>query len=243
MRGLHKGKWLGVEAISTLREVVAWPLDFSPLVPRPRSGDDVVVLVHGFLATAGVFRPLRKRLDAVGIHSATFTHLPGVGVQRIALSLAKLVDKIPRESRVHIVGHSLGGLVARWYVDELGGYQRVTQTISLASPFGGAKAAAVFPYFVGADLHPESALLARLKERARRDVPHTSVIGTADKVVFPVESAFYHHGERIVLRHRGHNTLLYDREVANIVLSRITESSQKAPESGVKLETGLKEAV
>ncbi|MEO8875616.1 MAG: hypothetical protein ABI461_08520 [Polyangiaceae bacterium] len=229
VRSLRKGRWFGVEAISTLREAVAWPLDFNPVLPNANTHEqDVVVLVHGFLATAGVFRPLRRRLDSYGIHSATFTHLPGVGVQRIALSLAKLVDRIPRTARVHIVGHSLGGLVARWYVDELGGYSRVSQTISLASPFGGAHHATYFPYLVGADLHPESQLLARLRERARADVPHTSIIGSADKVVFPVQSAFFGHGERIVLRHRGHNTLLYDNEVARIVLDRVRRGVVKA---------------
>src|ERR1700689_4083712 len=101
---------MGVEAISTLREAVAWPLDSSPVLPAAHA-EDVVVLVHGFLATAGVFRPLRRRLHLNGMHTATFTHIPGVGVQRIALSLAKLVDRIPRSARVHIVGHSLGGLV------------------------------------------------------------------------------------------------------------------------------------
>ncbi len=225
--GLQKGKWLGVEAISTLREVVAWPLDSSPMLPEEHA-EDVVVLVHGFLATAGVFRPLRRRLHLNGWHTATFTHIPGVGVQRIALSLAKLVDRIPRTARVHIVGHSLGGLVARWYVDELGGYQRVSQTISLASPFGGAPHADYFPFLVGADLHSKSELLARLRERARPDVPHTSIIGSADKVVFPVENAFFEHGERIVLRHRGHNTLLYDNEVARIVVERVRRGVVKA---------------
>ncbi len=228
MPRLQRSRWLGVEAISTLREAVAWPLDISPIVPAPNDGEDVVVLVHGFMATAGVFRPLRKRLDAEGIHSSTFTHLPGVGVRRIALSLAKLVDKIPRTTRVHLVGHSLGGLVSRYYVDELGGYQRVVQTISLATPFGGAKAASFFPYFVGADLHPDSELLARMRATARADVPHTSIIGTADKLVFPVESAFFAHGDRIVLRHRGHNTLLYDNEVARIVLARVMQKTEKA---------------
>ena len=37
--------------------------DLLPIVPRAIAGDDVVVLVHGFLATAGVFRPLRARLE------------------------------------------------------------------------------------------------------------------------------------------------------------------------------------
>src|SRR5882757_9078060 len=154
------------EAWATLKEVCLMPRDIAPIVPETRPGDDVVVLVHGFFASAGVFRPMRKRIEAeTGARVASFTHLPGVDVRRIALSLTKLVDRIPRGVRVHLVGHSLGGLVARWYVEELGGHMRVAQTISLASPFGGARAASLFPYLVGADLHHASEILRDMRTR------------------------------------------------------------------------------
>jgi len=171
-----------------------------------------------------VFRPMRKRIEKeTGARVASFTHLPGVGVRRIALSLAKMVDRIPRSARVHIVGHSLGGLIARWYVDELGGHSRVAQTISLASPFGGAPAARRFPFLVGADLTPTSELLASLRVKARAEVPHLSIVGTADRLVFPQARATFTHGDRVVLEGRGHNALLYDTEVARLVVERILQ--------------------
>ena len=59
---------------------------------RFEQGDDVVVMVHGFLASAGVFRPLRAHLQrAGGVQVASFTHAPGVGIHRIARRLARLV--------------------------------------------------------------------------------------------------------------------------------------------------------
>src|SRR5688572_1145601 len=128
------------EAISTLREVVLMPRDIRSKLPEDAHGCDVVVMVHGFFASAGVFRPMKRRLiDEAQTKVASFTYAPGPGIARIAKSLARLVDKMPRACRIHLVGHSLGGLVSRWYVQELGGHERVTQTISLGSPFGGTE--------------------------------------------------------------------------------------------------------
>lgn len=202
------------------------PRDIADVVPRCREDErvhDVVVLVHGFLASAGVFRPLRQRLEReCGTAIASFSHVPGATVPSIAFSLGKLVARLPREARVHIVGHSLGGVVARYYVQELGGHARVTQTIALAAPFGGAPIAARIPVFVGRDLHPKSTLLSRLRERAHEHrVPHLSIAGTADRTVPHEHALAFPYGERVVLAGRGHNTLLFDDEAAQIVVDRV----------------------
>jgi pimeloyl-ACP methyl ester carboxylesterase len=180
----------------------------------------VVVLVHGFCASAGVFRPLAARLEQeTGARIATFTHAPGAGVRRIAKSLAELVSRIPSGTRITIVGHSLGGVVTRWYVQELGGHERVERTLSLGSPFGGVD---VPRYLVGADLHHDSALLRRIRERAHHfDVPHTSVVAENDTLVPGISTACLGIGDVVVLRKRGHNTLLFDPEVAGLVIDRI----------------------
>ena len=63
------------EALATLREVTLMPRDLRAVVPTPREDDDVVVLIHGFFASAGVWRPMRARLeDELGVHVATFSH-------------------------------------------------------------------------------------------------------------------------------------------------------------------------
>ncbi len=215
-----------VETLATLREVVLARFDLADVVPRAKRGEtveDVVVFVHGFLATAGVFRPLRERLQReANAHIASFSHVPGASVATIAHALGKLVAKLPVGARIHVVGHSLGGVVARYYVQELGGHARITQTIALAAPFGGAPVASRIPLFVGRDLRPKSDLLARIRSRASDfGVPHLSIAGTDDRTV-PHEAALaFPHGERISLPGRGHNTLLFDEEVARIVVARV----------------------
>jgi pimeloyl-ACP methyl ester carboxylesterase len=213
----------GTETIASLREVVLMARDLAPVVPDAQPGDDVVVLLHGFMATAGVFRPMRARLEReVGARVATFTHAPGVGVKRIAKQLASVVEQIPRGARVHIVGHSLGGIVARWFVQELEGHRRVAQTISLASPFGGVRVAGRVPIFIGADLHASSSVLSRLRARAHVGaVPHTSIVAGEDRMVVGLKTAVLPRSDVVVLPGRGHNTLLYDEAVVQIVLDRI----------------------
>jgi triacylglycerol lipase len=212
------------ETISTLREVVLMPRDLVPVVPRElRHEDDVVVLVHGFFASAGVWRPMKRMLvEKTGAKVASFTHAPGTGIDRIARSLAKLVERVPTGCRVHLVGHSLGGLVVRWYVQELGGHARVTQTISLGSPFGGTARAHPFPFLVGRELARTSPLLARLRSRAHEhDVPHTSVVAEGDLMVVPAESAAFPRGDVVVLPRCGHNTLLFHADSIARVVERV----------------------
>jgi pimeloyl-ACP methyl ester carboxylesterase len=212
------------ETLSTLREVVLMPRDIVPVVPeRIHPTDDVVVLVHGFFASAGVFRPMRRQLvEQTGAKVASFTHAPGASIARIAKSLASIVERVPVGCRLHLVGHSLGGLVARWYVQELGGHRRVAQTISLGSPFGGTERARRFRFLVGAELHRTSPVLARLRARAHEhDVPHTSIVAEGDQMVVPCESAVFPRGDVHVLPGRGHNTLLFDPESIAHVVDRV----------------------
>ena len=217
------------ETFATLREVVLMPRDITPVVPAEVAPHtDVVVLVHGFFASAGVFRPMRRHLVTdTGATVASFTHAPGAGIERIARSLARIVDRIPRDCRVHLVGHSLGGVVARWYVQELGGHARVTQTISLGSPFGGTERARRFRFLVGADLHRTSPVLARLRARAHEhDVHHTSVVADADAVIVPCESAVFPRGDVVVLAGRGHNSLLFDPESITHVVNLVKRAQK-----------------
>jgi triacylglycerol lipase len=218
------------EAVAALRVAMALPLGLAAVIPDVKAGEDVVVLVHGFMATAGAFRPMRAHLEReAGVHVATFTHPPGCTVPRIGRMLADVVKRLPGGARVHVVGHSLGGVAARWYVQELGGHARVTQTVSLASPFGGTPVARKFPWFVGAELRNESRILRRLRTRAHHytAVPHMSLVAGEDRLVVSVESATFPAGEVIVLPGRGHNSMLFDAEAMRIV-ARCVKMTQRS---------------
>jgi len=213
-----------VEALSLARQATLMHLDVErPVVPDGvQGGDDVVVLLHGLFATAGVLRPLRQAVARLAkVHTATFTYAPGPDVAALCERLAGLAGELPETARIHLVGHSLGGIVARAYAhDRADG--RVVQTISLASPFAGVPGAGALSFGSARDLDPQSPLLRRLRiEASSNAVPHLSILAGADTVVRPPLAHALPGGDVVVLPERGHSTLLFDDEAARLVKERI----------------------
>lgn len=206
---------------------------------RSERETDLVVLLHGLFATAGVLRPLRERIEAeTGALTASFTYAPGTRVVSLAGRIAALLAEVPGSPRIHLVGHSLGGLAVRWYVQEFPLDPRVVQTISLASPFAGSRHARLMPGSSGRDILPGSELLQRLQARAREvNVPHLSLAAAHDLMVEP--GAWLACGDRRMFPALGHNGMLYDREVIAEVVQRIRsvvhDNEEAARRSQVRL--------
>ena len=73
--------------------------------------------------------------------------------------------------RMHVVGHSLGGLIARYYVTRLGGDERVHTLVTLGTPHSGTYSAYALP----SPAVPAAAAGQRADARAGRagaGVPH-----------------------------------------------------------------------
>lgn len=193
----------------------------APVVPIACGpGEDVVVLLHGLFATAGVLRPLRSAIErAPAVHTATLSYPPGPGVEVLARRLGELLGELPKTARVHLVGHSLGGIVCRYFSQYVGD-TRIAQTISLATPFGGVKRARLLGL---GDLDPGSPMLRRLRLDASRgpDVPHLSIVAGSDAFVRSPVSHALPGFEVVVMADRGHNALLFDAEVAKLVAGRV----------------------
>jgi triacylglycerol lipase len=103
-----------------------------------------VVLVHGICGfdSIGVgpvrvdyFRKVAARLEAAGfaVHTASLPPLGSVPAR--ADALARLLDRVPQE-RVTIIGHSMGGLDARWAI-AAGAAPRVHTLITIGTPHAG----------------------------------------------------------------------------------------------------------
>jgi triacylglycerol lipase len=214
---------VGREAAAIARQATLIYRDVGGARPMWLSSNvDVVMLVHGLFATAGVLRPLRSQIERhTGARTTSFTHAPGPGIDSIARDIAGAVRGIVGDVRIHLVGHSIGGVAVRYFVQELGGDSRVVQTVSIGSPFAGVRPARLFPAPVGRDIAPGSTLLARLAHGARERlmVPHLSIAGAEDHVV--PRGAYLAAGERVRIEGCGHNSLLYHPSAVTEVLSRI----------------------
>lgn len=106
-----------------------------------------VVLVHGLGAPAAVMRPMQRRFERVGYATQNFGYRSLVGpIEQHGSTLAATLRRLStRHDRVHLVTHSMGGIVARCAVltlasdpDALG---RVGRIVMLAPPNRGSPVA------------------------------------------------------------------------------------------------------
>ena len=126
-----------------------------------------ILLVHGMIDNRGIFGVLRRRLRRRGFSAlATVTYPPTTNdVRGAARGLAAEVEALIALTGlelVHVIGHSLGGLIARYYVQRLGGDERVHTLVTLGTPHGGSLHAHLLPVRLCRQLCPGSDLMQEL---------------------------------------------------------------------------------
>ncbi|WP_405012952.1 esterase/lipase family protein [Kitasatospora sp. NBC_01539] len=137
-----------------------------PSAVRPRP--DPVLLLHGTADDRAVLTPLRRTLHRHGwTHLHVLNHAPlGRDVRAAAVLLARHVEWAVQahDGRpVALVGHGLGGLIVRYYVQRLGGHALVTAVVTPATPHGGTTATPLpGPLPVAGRLRPGGGLPAEL---------------------------------------------------------------------------------
>lgn len=193
-----------------------------------RAARTPIVLVHGWVDNRSVFTMLRRQLrrrgfdTVVTMNYSVFTN----DVPRAAARLADLVERLCNETgseTVQIVGHSMGGLVARYYVQRLGGDVRVDTVATLGTPHAGTRAANLFVGKALAQLRPGSPVVAELAEPAPGcRTRFVAVWSDLDAMVVPKESARLDHPDlvatNVLVRGVGHQSLpFHGRVVAEIV--------------------------
>ncbi len=181
----------------------------------------LVVFVHGLLATGAVFDPLRKRVERdLGLATLDITYGPHRHLESIAADLKERVEATAApEQPLHLVGHSLGGLISRWYLQELGG--RASRLVTLATPHAGTPWARWVPGSLGQILRPGSPWLQRLGDSAGR-VPHLAIVGGGDRLVPPESAAAIRDARVERFEGLGHNELLYDVRVHRSVVGALS---------------------
>ncbi len=107
---------------------------FDPEAPHPTP----VVFVHGFLGDLTNFLVLRNFLAARGIRNfSSFSYRPRINPQPLAFRLARTLEAVCTATgakQVDVIGHSLGGLVARSLI-EIGEGHRVRRLVTLGAPY------------------------------------------------------------------------------------------------------------
>jgi triacylglycerol lipase len=139
--------------------------DAEGAAPRPP-----VLLIHGMKDDARKMEPLARYLRAHGREVYTTSLRPSlgqVGLDELAGQLDAYVrETFPAGERFDLVGYSMGGLVSRYYVQRLGGLERVHRFVTVSTPHQGSVLAWLVPNPGGRQMRPGSAFLRDLERDA-----------------------------------------------------------------------------
>lgn len=191
-----------------------------PTVPR-------VVLVHGFIDDGKTYQPLKQRLEKRGfeVYVPKLLHSDGRGgLDLLAEHLKQDIDsRFGPAAPLSIVSFSMGGLVSRYYLQELGGAGRCRNFITISTPHNGTKAAWIYPTRGAIQMRPGSPFLTELAATQGNlgDIPVTSYRTPMDLIILPPTSSVWDRAENLEYPVLLHPLMLSSNQVLNDVERRL----------------------
>lgn len=251
LRGLAlEGAWLAAHAAlypaGALHERLAPARQYrtDPLSPLRRSlvvtdveaAGTPILLVHGIMDNRSVFTVLQRGLRRRGfgaVHAMNYSLFTD-DLRTAAHQLRDHVERLRDETgadAVHIVGHSLGGVVARYYVQRMGGDAVVDTLVTLGSPHAGTLTAHLFPTPLARQLRPGSEPLAELDLRVSGCRTRFLVVWSRmDEMIVPQRNARLLHPDldvtHLELRDVGHLAMPIDARVVHWVADSLARSGR-----------------
>lgn len=148
-----------------------------------------VLLVHGYAGTEHMWHPLRSALAVAGFdHVIALRYNPfRADIGSVANWLADQAERTMNACdarRVHLVGHSMGGLVVRAAVQSGRLGDRVRTAVTLATPHEGTPFARFVPGPGARQMYPGSTFLRQLAAGSRSAATRwVDIEAAADRVV------------------------------------------------------------
>ena len=157
--------------------------------PKNHEGKGPVILIHGLNMDEICMWYLRWCLKRENWGPLYILHLGPLSwtIEENAHLLARSIDPIfQKYGKVHLIAHSMGGLVSRYFIQELNGFSKVGSLITLASPHFGTPMAHLAWSVCGRQLIPGSAFLAQVNRKPfPQEVPNLFLWSNLDILVPP----------------------------------------------------------
>jgi triacylglycerol esterase/lipase EstA (alpha/beta hydrolase family) len=205
---------------------LARPAGFLPLPGARGKGPRPVIVLHGYAMNRANFLVLAHRLARAGLGPIFGFEYWTLG--RVAASARQLgwfVDEVRRETgarEVDLVGHSMGGVVARYYVAIAGGDPVVKNLVTLGSPHAGSDISQLSIGHSQTELALGSRLLERLATApAPAHTRVTAIWSRADALVPGARQLALPGADVVMYDDLGHVALLGSRRVAGEIARRL----------------------
>jgi len=187
---------------------------FSARRPQLKRGVTPTLLLHGLFVNRACWFWFRSRLKRHGCENLVTINLSGFHSEEVLTELlSKKIDELRHRlgvNKVNLVGHSMGGIIARNYVQRRGGQDKVDRLIFLGTPHQGSKLTPFSFMPLGKLLMPGSEFLNRLNsEPPPAGVQTVNIYPRKDNMVLPHTSAQLAWGNQVELDDMGHTSLIY----------------------------------
>lgn len=221
------------------------PVQRGLLISNVEAAGTPILLVHGLVDNRSIFTLLRRGLTRRGFGSIyAMNYSPFTAdVRTAAAQLGEEIEAIVQETgyeKIHVVGHSLGGLIARYYVTRLGGDERVHTLVTLGSPHQGTYTAYAAPTRLISQMRPGSGLIRELDEPApdcaTRFICYWS---DTDLVLLPQESGALRHPDLSVRNIRLHGVGHISLAIVGDVVHGISTALAELDPEGATLTPGV----
>ena len=207
-----------------------WAMHDPPSAPA----NNPVLLLHGVLCNAGMWAGALPRI-AAACESPVYTLSYGPPPASIEAFVDQLAAKIATiraatgATKVTLVAHSMGGLVARAYLRRHGA-AHVRCLLAIGTPHHGSVHARLVPGRCLAQIRPGSAWLAELNrnESAGPPVRVLSLWSCHDSMVAPQASACLEGAENVALTGIGHNALVEHPAVLARMVDELRRAEREA---------------
>ncbi|WP_414528330.1 esterase/lipase family protein [Nodularia chucula] len=197
-----------------------------------------VLLIHGIDDTGAVFNQMTAYLRKLGWSVHTLNLVPNngaVGLDILAQQVANyIVNTFPPDKHIDLIGFSMGGIVTRYYVQRLGGVNRVQRFITISSPHHGTVTAYASPRPGCVQMRRHSEFIQNLNADAMilEDLNFTSIWTPYDLMIVPPASSQMPLGKEIVIPVVLHSWMLTDARCLAAVASTLAEPVRSGRQFG-----------
>jgi triacylglycerol lipase len=190
-----------------------------------------VLLVHGLYDTVAKFKELSAYLNQLGwsVHSINLKPNDGSALLNdLAKQVADYVDQTFESGQmIDLLGFSMGGLVTRYYLQRLGGVERVKRYITIAAPNNGTLTAYSLPLKGIVQMRMNSLFLDDLNQdhdQYLSQLQVTNLWTPYDLMILPAHSSKMGIGREISVPVAVHAWMPSDRRVMKLIASALSDS-------------------
>jgi pimeloyl-ACP methyl ester carboxylesterase len=198
--------------------------------PRPDSGSSPVILIHGFRGNEECWGFFANALERAGFNPVYCFRYDGIstGIPSAAHCLTERVSSVwPKNNHrgVHLVGYSLGGLIARYAVQHYSNELAPASVVGIAVPHRGTRVAHLAPGRSALQMRPGSRLLSSIwRTGMPPNVPWLEIRAGRDRVVPRRPELNGFHGDIVEIADRGHRDILTSSAARSLTVGHIIRS-------------------